>query len=94
MLQDEKQLKTSVATDLEGLAGQCAELHDDMAALSQSVASLARHRERRLAADLSEDTGEAEHDSNARSGVPRRNWNGRSTATLCRPWVLPQARYL
>lgn len=61
MLQDAKQLKTAVATDFEGLAAQFAALRDDMAALSQSVTTVAERRGRRMAADVSDGMGEAMH---------------------------------
>jgi ElaB/YqjD/DUF883 family membrane-anchored ribosome-binding protein len=61
MLQDTKQLKTAVATDFEGLAAQFASLRDDMAALSQSVTSVAERRGRRMATDVSDGMGEAAH---------------------------------
>lgn len=61
MLQDGKIQKSAAATDLEGLASQFSELREDLAKLTQSVASIAERRGRRMAADISDGLGEAVH---------------------------------
>ncbi len=59
MLQDGKTQKTAVATDFEGLSAQFAELREDLAKLTHSVASSAERRGRRMGSDISDGVGEA-----------------------------------
>ncbi|GAB1479186.1 hypothetical protein MASR2M74_17460 [Paracoccaceae bacterium] len=61
MLQDGKPLKMPVPTEFEGLAAQLAALRDDMTRLTGSVATLAEHRGRKIATDISEGVSEAVH---------------------------------
>lgn len=59
MLQDGKIQKSGAPTDLEGLASQFSELREDLAKLTQSVASIAERRGRRMATDISDGLGDA-----------------------------------
>lgn len=59
MLQDGKTLKTAVSNDIEGLAAQFAELREDLAKLTHSVAASAERRGRRVGSDISDGVGEA-----------------------------------
>lgn len=61
MLQDSKIQKTLAPTDFDGLAAQFSALREDMLALSQSVATMAERRGRRMASDISEGMSEAVH---------------------------------
>jgi ElaB/YqjD/DUF883 family membrane-anchored ribosome-binding protein len=59
MQTDNKLLKMLAPTDFEGLAAQFAALREDMAALTQSVATMTERRGRRMASDISEGVSEA-----------------------------------
>lgn len=61
MLQDGKTLKTAVVNDIEGLVAQFSSLREDLANLTNSVASMADRRGRRMGADISDGVGEAIH---------------------------------
>ncbi len=58
-MQDDKFRKTPVAADLESLAAQLSSLRDDMMTLTQSVATIAERRGRRMASDITDGVGEA-----------------------------------
>ena len=59
MQQDGKGQKIPTPTDFEMLAAQLQALREDVAALTQSVATMAERSGRRMAADIAEGMGEA-----------------------------------
>lgn len=61
MMQENKTQKILAPTDFEGLAAQFSALREDIATLSQSVATMAENRGRRMVSDISDGVGEAVH---------------------------------
>lgn len=58
---DGKMQKAAAPNDLEELAAQFSALREDLAALTQSVATMAERRGRRMASDISDGVDEAVH---------------------------------
>jgi ElaB/YqjD/DUF883 family membrane-anchored ribosome-binding protein len=61
MLQDGKNMKSSVPADFEGVVAQLSALRNDLAKLAQSVSATAESRGRKMATDISDGVGEAVH---------------------------------
>jgi ElaB/YqjD/DUF883 family membrane-anchored ribosome-binding protein len=61
MLQEGKTLKSAVSTEFEDLLAQFQVLREDVSRLTQSAASAAEGRGRRMASDISDGVSQAVH---------------------------------